>query len=72
MVRLTPLGRKIHREEYELLQKKCPTLFKFSYIPVREDENGWSKWQMWDLIHTFGPYIGLAKTLPFETTIKII
>lgn len=38
--------------------------------PIRE-RDGWSKWQAWDLMQTFGPHIWLGGQVPFETTIRV-
>lgn len=56
-VRLTDKGRLIARKDSD-------------WRP--EEKDGWSKWQLWDLINTFGDfcYLGAAK-LPFETEILI-
>jgi hypothetical protein len=37
-----------------------------------EDENGCSRWQLWDLMHTFGAAMLLGIEPPFETDIEII
>lgn len=36
-----------------------------------EDADGWSRWQLWDLMATFGPHIYLGCLMPFETTIRL-
>lgn len=56
-VQLTDLGRKV------IAQKKLT-------IP-KEDEQGWSEWQLWYLMQMFEGHIGLGKTLPFEAEIII-
>lgn len=35
------------------------------------DKDGYTKWQMWELMQHFGPQCGLGQTLPFETTILV-
>ena len=45
------------------------------YIPPKEDTEGWSTWQLWDLMQRFGQHFYLQNTpaqMPFETTIEII
>lgn len=70
-VRLTADGRdilaKIHQERFGYLGDRAP---KFS-LP-KEDEAGWSEWQMWTLMQDFGPYISLGSRAPFETEIEIV
>ena len=71
MVRLTDLGRRIHREQYEDMRERY-TKLSHPYTPPNEDENGWSKWQGWYLIETFGEFIGLGMVEnPFELTIRV-
>lgn len=41
---------------------------KFTATP---DADGWSRWQMWDVMATFGPHIYLGCRVPFETTIRL-
>lgn len=65
-VRLSDFGRAIHRREWDAFPY-C------SYQPPHEDENGWSRWQMWDLMRTFGPHLfNGAVELPFATEIEIL
>ena len=69
-VKLTKRGREIHR-------KNCDGLFASmenppKYTPPKEDDDGWSKWQMWSLMQDFGASIYMGATeQPFETTIRI-
>jgi hypothetical protein len=69
-VRLTLRGREIHKADYdgnfpEHLKEKYP------YSPPEEDNDGFSKWQMWRLMNLFGPYLGLCEENPFDLTIRI-
>jgi hypothetical protein len=68
-VRLTDLGRKIHRKEHERIFAGTPHASK--YTPPKEDADGYSIWQLWILMDYFGEYVGMARELPFETTILI-
>ena len=68
-VKLTDKGRAIHKKQYEELFASCPELM--NYRPPREDADGWSKWQLWDLMQRFGPHISLGVEVPFETEIEI-
>jgi hypothetical protein len=57
-VKLTPKGRNM-LSQVDGLQ------------PIEEDSEGWSKWQLWMLMHTFGEHLYNGCALPFEPTIKI-
>ena len=63
-VRLTDVGREYHRSRHEEYYGVMP------YHAPEEDSNGWSKWQLWHLMKTFGESISLAGFPPFETEIR--
>jgi len=67
---LTDLGREIHRRNFEAFAKECPG-FQYPYSEPVEDENGWSKWQLWHLMKEFGPNMSMASGVPFETIIEM-
>jgi len=69
-VKLTDLGRKELERQKEALRKQIPALEGLSF-EREEDEEGWSKWQLWDLMNTFGHLLTLGRDVPFETTIRI-
>jgi len=68
-VKLNDKGRKIHREWWDNIYQDCS--HPFEYQAPKEDENGYSKWQLWGLIHIFGPHITLGTRVPFECDIII-
>lgn len=68
-VRLTDLGRAHHRADFDQWTKEAG--LNLEYRPPKEDAEGWSKFQMWNLMHLFGPLCGLGREVPFETTIKL-
>jgi len=68
-VKLTDKGREIHRKKYDNLWNGYHSL---PYIPVEEDENGWSTWQLWQLMSNFGDSMYNGCDLPFETEIEIM
>ena len=39
---------------------------------INEDKDGWSTWQLWEVIETFGDYIYNGCDMPFETNIIIL
>ena len=57
-IRLTDLGRKKLKDNgrYQFLE---------------EDADGWSEWQLWDVMSTFGPSMTLGFEIPLETTIEV-
>jgi hypothetical protein len=73
-VKLTDHGRKIHREDHEAFWSQQPehVQARFPYKPPKEDAEGWSEWQMHNLMELFGSHVGVAKELPFETTIQLV
>ena len=70
-VRLTDFGRKVHRERFRKLNAQIPLSADLKYTPPKEDDEGWSEWQMWVLIDTFGEHIGMCKQQPFQTNIEV-
>lgn len=72
-VQLTPLGRQIHKQRHEDLKASITSqggTYSFPYIPIEEDVEGWSKWQLWVLEETFGEHQGMGSRLPYKTTIR--
>lgn len=71
-VKLTDHGRKhlkkLHGELYKHRAfEKIP-----DYKPPEEDEQGWSSWQLWDLMNRFGDVLSNGAPLPFETEIEVV
>lgn len=69
-VKLTDEGRAIHKQHYEEIIASFPRM-NLTYEPPKEDENGWSCFQAWDLIHIFGPHIYIGRTPPFSTEVEL-
>lgn len=67
-VRLTDLGRNVHRQRHTDL---CGGRDDIPYS-LREDEDGWSTWQMWSLMEAFGSHMGMTAPLVFETNIVLL
>lgn len=68
-VKLTDEGRRIHRENWDKLFSLKPG---FEYRPPKEDEDGWSKFQLWELMREFGESVGCGMECPFDTEIDIL
>lgn len=66
-VKLTEKGKNIIENYYS----NIPQLENHSRPLPKEDENGWSKWQMWDLMSMFGDKMFNGCDVPFETEIEI-
>ena len=67
-IRLTEKGRKIHRQNHEELWQG---LNRPRYIPPSEDQWGWSKWILWELMQAFGAHLIQGMDPPFETVLRI-
>ena len=69
-VKLTDYGRKVHMEDHYnfWLDRNLPVQ---KYIPPREDKDGWSSWQMWSLMESFGKYVGLGTKNVFDLGILV-
>jgi hypothetical protein len=71
-VKLTDLGRTLHRERYDELQSLCPSLESVCpYTPPKEDSEGWSECQMWNLMQAYGEHMGMGRQQPFELNIEV-
>lgn len=63
-IKLTDYGREIHYRQWQAIMPHLP------YRPPQEDEDGWSEWQLWDVMSQFGPHVGLGMRLPFDVAIE--
>jgi hypothetical protein len=70
-VKLTDYGRKVHKEDHDAFWNEVVIKNRPAYKAPIEDENGWSKWQLWALMEAFGCHTGLGIEPCFETTIEI-
>ena len=70
-VRLTEYGKEIHKKLWEDFWNSVGKLDEFPYTPPKEDENGYCEFPLWDLMESFGNYMGVGCELPFETIILI-
>lgn len=57
-VKLTKRGKEIMKEEGVMRE----------YVP---DKDGYTKWQLWELMGVFGNYVYNGCEIPFETEIEI-
>jgi hypothetical protein len=76
-VRLTDYGRAVLREDWHSttnIYYASPEqrAIRGEYKPPKEDEHGWSEWQLWALMEAFGEHTGNGCRLSFETEIEIV
>lgn len=66
-VKLSELGKKLlHSQHVELLGKT-----NIEYREPEVDSEGYTKFQMWNLINKFGKHLHMGYELPFDVNIKI-
>gem|GEM_PF-1734656 len=63
-VKLTDLGREVHKAYWEPFSAG-------RYLPPKVDPDGFSDFQLWDLMATFGHKIRMGMDVPFETNIRV-
>lgn len=68
-VRLTKKGHAIHHATHDLVMG--PLKYEHRFVPLVEDMEGWSEWQLWELMRVFGQYLYQGCEMPFETFILI-
>jgi len=71
LVKLTDRGRKVLKEQHEQFCKDFPSIPEKvkEYEPKKEDANGFTEFQLWVLMETFGPYTHIGMETMFETEI---
>lgn len=73
-VKLTEHGRKILANQHNEYAIRYPKAFEVKTpndFKENEDENGYTKFQLWSLMEKFGNHIGECKENCFETKILI-
>lgn len=72
-IRLTDKGRAMLREQDANWSRLYATSYgRLAVAEKQEAENdGWSRWQLWSLIQSFGAALYLGCNPPFETTIRL-
>ena len=70
-VKLNDLGREAlkrdHAEFWASVRGRSSGVPE--YTPPDEDADGWSKWQLWSLMDSFGSHMSLGARVPFDTEI---
>ena len=71
-VKLTDHGRTcLERNHVEFWAGTRRTAL-YAYAPPKEDADGWSEWQLWNLMHELGPHTSMGSPVPCETTIQLV
>ena len=70
-VRLTEYGKELLKKDWEDFWSSRGMLDMFPYEPKQPDENGYVRFQLWDLMYKLGKYCGLGADPPFDTVILI-
>jgi len=71
-VRLTDHGRDVHRRQFDLMRQHIKETMRdeWQYAAPKEDADGWSTWQLWSLLNTFGPHVWIMGEMCFATQIQ--
>lgn len=65
--KLTDEGREIHKQVFtDFWEGRNRPVAAVVYRPLKEDEEGYCKMQLWDFMSTFGEFIYLGCVLPVE------
>ena len=68
-VKINNYGISILEQKHNEFQKQFPIIGDFK-MP-EPDENGYIKFQLWELMNIFGPYLIAGFEVPFEMNIGI-
>jgi hypothetical protein len=71
-VKITPHGKKCLRKNYDDLAKSYGGKLSFPFRLPKADKDGWTRFQMHDLMANFGPHMYCGCEVPFETEIEIL
>ena len=71
-VKITPHGKKCLRKNYDDLAKSYGGKLSFPFRLPKADKDGWTRFQMHDLIANFGQHMYCGCEVPFETEIEIL
>lgn len=64
-VKLSDEGFRFHKERWAPIYAKIES----NYEPPAVDDEGYCKFQLWELMNTFGPHMNLGRVPPFATDI---
>ena len=69
-VKLTDHGRALHTKGHAELWTSAS--LRPPCNQPKEDEDGWSTWQLWILMQAFGQHIDLVLPPPFESDMEVV
>jgi hypothetical protein len=65
LVKLTEHGRELRRRYFARLG------LPDGLLPELKETDGWSRWQLWELMSIFGEHMYNGCRIPFETVIRV-
>jgi len=71
-VKITQHGKKCLRKNYDDLAKSYGGKLGFKFRLPKADADGWTQFQMHDLMANFGQHMYCGCKIPFETEIEIL
>lgn len=72
-VKLNALGRRVHRRFHDrVFTPGTEMAARFPYKPPKVDEEGYSTFQLWNLMEIFGAEMSLGFETPFDTEILLV
>lgn len=71
-VKITRHGKKCLRKNYDDLAKSYGGKLGFPFRLPKADKDGWTRFQMHDLMANFGQHMYCGCEVPFETEIEIL
>ena len=69
-VKLTDIGKKELKRQYDEFVASFPS-YRSEFKLPKEDDDGFSTWQLHSLMNTFGHMMSVGFDIPFERTILI-
>lgn len=69
LVRLNDRGLRILREHHDALRQRVPKIA--AWERPAQDAEGYTAFQLWQLMNTFGPHIYLGGEVPFGMDIRL-
>ena len=67
-VKLTEYGHEILKDRHDELRKGIKNIGEYKR---KVDDEGYTRFQLWELMQKLGPYMKMGIKLPFETEIII-
>ena len=69
-VKLTPIGIAELKRQHQLMVRQYNPPLTRPFIEPETDKEGWSSWQLHDLMSRFGDSMVVGMDVPFETAIR--